>query len=291
MKEVKSFTIEDEIYPDFLKNIAKPPEKLFYLGNIDLLKSDKIISMIGTRTISEYGKLCCENIIPKLVANDVVIVSGLALGVDAKVHETVLKNQGKTIAIVGSGLDVVYPVSNSYLWKEIAEKGLILSEYELGTKAFKQNFPERNRIIAGISKATVVIESKEKGGSLITASLALEYGRDVYAIPGDIFSICSVGCNYLLRDCGAKLLSSADEILKDFSWEQTESEKKSENISELNEVQQKIYSSLTTEKSLDVIMQDTDITDNSLVLYELMNLELLGYIKSIAGGKYKRIIR
>lgn len=281
--EEKFFTIEDEIYPESLKNIFVPPKKIYYKGNLDLLKDEKMIAVVGTRNCSEYGKICCENIVKKLTQAGVTIVSGLALGVDSIAHKECLENNGRTIAVIGTGVDIVYPASNIFLWKKIEENGLILSEFELGTKPFKQNFPQRNRIIAGLTRATIVIESKEKGGSLITADMALEYGRDIYAVPSNIFNENSKGCNNLIRDSRAKLLTSADEILEDYSWILVEENEK--NLENYTEIQKNILSALSSEKTLDKLVQELNLQLGT-ILSEIMELEIAGMIKSLAGGKY-----
>ena len=222
--------------------------------------------------------------IKKMSKADITIVSGFAKGIDSIAHKTSLITGTKTIAVIASGLDIVYPASNLSLYKEIEEKGLILSEYEAGTKPFKGNFPRRNRIIAGLSKGIIVVESKDRGGSLITADLALEYNRDVYAVPGDIFSEYSKGCNSLIRDAKAKSLSNIKELLEDYNWEIKEEAKL-----KVTKNQQLILDSLSSEKSLDKILEETKI-DQTEILSELINLEIMGLIKSIAGGRYKKIL-
>jgi smf protein len=222
--------------------------------------------------------------IKKMSKADITIVSGFAKGIDSIAHKTSLITGTKTIAVIASGLDIVYPASNLSLYKEIEEKGLILSEYEAGTKPFKGNFPQRNRIIAGLSKGVIVVESKDRGGSLITADLALEYNRDVYAVPGDIFSEYSKGCNSLIRDAKAKSLSNIKELLEDYNWEIKEEAKL-----KVSKNQQLILDSLSSEKSLDKILEETKI-DQTEILSELINLEIMGLIKSIAGGRYKKIL-
>ena len=278
-------TINDDIYPECLKEISDPPEKLYYKGNLELLKSERMIAVVGTRNPSSYGKLCCEYMIKKMSKADITIVSGFAKGIDSIAHKTSLLTEGKTIAVIASGLDIVYPASNLSLYREIEEKGLILSEYEAGVKPFKSNFPQRNRIIAGLSKGTIVVESKDRGGSLITADLALEFNRDVYAVPGDVFSEYSKGCNNLIRDSRAKSLSNINELLKDYSWEieeKNDSNKYTKN-------QMLILNSLSSEKNLDNILIETKI-EQTEILAELMTLEIMGVIKSIAGGRYKKIL-
>ena len=278
-------TINDDMYPECLKEISNPPLKLYYKGNLDLLKEERLIAVVGTRNPSSYGKLCCEYMVKKMTNANITIVSGFAKGIDSIAHKTSLLTDGKTIAVIASGLDIVYPASNLSLYKEIEEKGLILSEYEAGVKPFKFNFPQRNRIIAGLSKGTIVVESKDRGGSLITADLALEFNRDVYAVPGDVFSEYSKGCNNLIRDSKAKSLSNINELLDDYSWKIEE-----KNINnKYTQNQLLILNSLSSEKNLDNILMETKI-EQTEILAELMTLEIMGAIKSIAGGRYKKIL-
>ena len=279
------FTIEDDIYPQCLKEISNPPLKLYCKGNLDLLKEERLIAVVGTRNPSSYGKLCCEYMVKKMSHANITIVSGFAKGIDSIAHKTSLLAGGKTIAVIASGLDIVYPASNLSLYREIEEKGLILSEYEAGVKPFKSNFPQRNRIIAGLSRGTIVVESKDRGGSLITADLALEFNRDVYAVPGDVFSEYSKGCNNLIRDARAKSLSNINELLEDYSWN---IEEKNEN-NKYTKNQLLILNSLSSEKNLDNILIETKI-EQTEILAELMALEIMGVIKSIAGGRYKKIL-
>ena len=278
-------TIKDDVYPECLKEISNPPLKLYYKGNLDLLKEERLIAVVGTRNPSSYGKLCCEYMVKKMTSANITIVSGFAKGIDSIAHKTSLLAGGKTIAVIASGLDIVYPASNLSLYREIEEKGLILSEYEAGVKPFKFNFPQRNRIIAGLSKGTIVVESKDRGGSLITADLALEFNRDVYAVPGDVFSEYSKGCNTLIRDSKAKSLSNINELLDDYSWKIEE-----KNINnKYTQNQLLILNSLSSEKNLDNILMETKI-EQTEILAELMTLEIMGAIKSIAGGRYKKIL-
>ena len=278
-------TIKDDVYPECLKEISNPPLKLYYKGNLDLLKEERLIAVVGTRNPSSYGKLCCEYMVKKMTSANITIVSGFAKGIDSIAHKTSLLTDGKTIAVIASGLDIVYPASNLSLYREIEEKGLILSEYEAGVKPFKSNFPQRNRIIAGLSKGTIVVESKNRGGSLITADLALEFNRDVYAVPGDVFSEYSKGCNNLIRDSRAKSLSNINELLEDYSWEVEE--KNDSNKYTKNQIL--ILNCLSSEKNLDGILAETKIKETE-ILAELMTLEIMGVIKSITGGRYKKIL-
>ena len=215
-QKVKVITILDGGYPQRLKEIYLPPIVLFYRGNLSLINR-RAVAVVGSRDHSKYAKDCIREIIPALVKDDIVVISGLARGVDTLAHEETFKANGSTIAVIGSGLDVVYPPENSKLYDVIAKKGLILSEYPLQSRPLKFHFPYRNRIIAGISHGVCVIEAKEKSGSLITANLALSENREVFAVPGSIFSIHSKGTNSLI-EAGACLVSSGETITKNLKY-------------------------------------------------------------------------
>ena len=214
--KVKVITILDGGYPQRLKEIYLPPIVLFYRGNLSLINR-RAVAIVGSRDHSKYAKNCIHELIPVLVNDDIVVISGLARGVDTLAHEETLKANGETIAVIGSGLDVVYPPENSKLYDVIAKKGLILSEYPLQSRPLKFHFPYRNRIIAGLSHGVCVIEAKEKSGSLITANLALSENREVFAVPGSIFSIHSKGTNSLI-EAGACLVSSGETISKNLKY-------------------------------------------------------------------------
>ena len=215
-QKVKVITILDGGYPQRLKEIYLPPIVLFYRGNLSLVNR-RAVAIVGSRDHSKYAKDCIHELIPVLVNDDVVVISGLARGVDTLAHEETLKANGSTIAVIGSGLNVVYPSENSKLYDVIAKRGLILSEYPLQSRPLKFHFPYRNRIIAGLSHGVCVIEAKEKSGSLITANLALSENREVFAVPGSIFSIHSKGTNSLI-EAGACLVSSGETITKNLKY-------------------------------------------------------------------------
>lgn len=284
---IKIVSLKDKNYPENLKNISQPPLFLYYMGDLSLAEG-KIIGIVGTRRATVYGRNCCEKVVDDLVNADVVTVSGLATGIDTICHKRTIERGGKTIAVVGSGLDVIYPSENRKYWKEIGENHLLISEYPLGTPPNNFNFPRRNRIIAGLSKGIAVIESKEKGGSLITAYLALEEGRDVFAVPGDIYSPASMGTNELIKNSEAKLITSGKDILKEYGWGVG---KKKENQIEcsipMDENEKKIYEILTVEKNLDEIIMESKMKAGSLLAI-LMDMEIKGIISSISGGKYRR---
>ncbi len=208
------FTILSDDYPDDLKEIYNPPVALFYQGNLNLLKKPAI-AMVGSRAASAYGKQIVSNFMPEL-AEKFVIVSGLAKGIDTSAHQAAIRHQGNTIGVVGTGLDVVYPQENVRLQQYMAERQLILSEYPAGVAPLPYHFPARNRIIAGLTKGTIIIEAKQKSGSLITAQLALESGRDVFAVPGSVLDGHSIGCLELIQQ-GAKCVINSRDILEELS--------------------------------------------------------------------------
>jgi len=217
--KIQEIDIESKEYPKQLKNIYDPPLKLYVLGNNEILKQDGI-AIVGTRNASEYGKNVALQLSKKLCENGINIISGLALGIDSYAHWGSLRknNIGKTIAVLGSGLDEIYPKQNLELAKRIINSGgCIISEYPVGTKPQKQNFPQRNRIISGLSKGVVVVEAGEKSGSLITADFALEQGRDVFAVPGNILNKTSVGPNILIKQ-GAKLVTDYRDVITEYSF-------------------------------------------------------------------------
>lgn len=209
----KSVSFFSERYPESLKNIAQPPLALFYEGNIDFLEYPSI-AMVGARLATPYASQVLYQLIPKLVLENLVIVSGLAKGVDRLSHELAILAGGKTIGVIGCGLDRCYPKEVSDLFQEMKQKQLVLSEYPLGTPIKKHHFPMRNRIIAGLTQGTCVIEAKERSGSLITAQLALDNGKEVFAIPGEILSGQSSGCHRLIQD-GAKCVYRMEDILEE----------------------------------------------------------------------------
>lgn len=206
---------ENEEYPKLLKEIYSPPLNLYIRGNKKIL-NDVNIAIIGCREASKYGRDMSVKFAFDLSKKDINIVSGLARGVDSFAHIGAIKAEGKTIAVLGNGLDMIYPSENKYLAKRILDlDGAIISEYPLGTKPQKSNFPARNRIISGLCNGILVVEAKEKSGTLITVDFALEQGRDVFVIPGNINSENSIGTNKLIGE-GAKLVTNAQDIIKEY---------------------------------------------------------------------------
>lgn len=214
-------TIDSDDYPDFLRRIHSPPNVLYCRGKHFDLNSEFMIAMVGTRKATDYGKTCAFNIAKELSKAGAVVVSGLAMGIDAYSHKGALAGGSPTIAVLGCGVDLVYPKINAALTKEISDKGLIISEYPLSTPAEKYYFPERNRIISGMCHGTIVVEADYKSGSLITAKYATEQNRDVFAVPGNVNSTYSKGSNYLLKD-GAHLVTTGLDVLKFYEFDYPE---------------------------------------------------------------------
>lgn len=205
----------DEEFPEMLRIIQDPPKKLYCIGNIELLKSKKI-SVVGSRKCTAYGKSIAERLSTKLSNSGVTVVSGLAKGIDKYAHIGGLKNIGSTIAVLATGIDRCYPTSNQGLYNQISKDGLIISENPPGYICHRYDFPRRNRIISGLSDAVVVVEAPLRSGALITAEYAMEQGKDLFAIPGNITSFFSIGCNQLIRE-GAKPVAVLDDILIDLN--------------------------------------------------------------------------
>ncbi len=212
----KFLTFLDKEYPDDLREIYNPPVILYYQGELDLLQK-KSLAVIGSRNYSIYGKRMVEQLLPELIEKKWTIVSGLARGIDTIAHRTAIRHHGRTIGVIGSGIDVIYPKENRYLQEYISENNLLLSEYPCSTLPLSYHFPQRNRIIAGVTAGTCIIEAKERSGTLITANLALENGREVFAVPGDILTGRSDGCHLLIQQ-GAKCVWKAEHIIEEFPY-------------------------------------------------------------------------
>jgi DNA processing protein len=212
---VNMVTVFDADYPNLLKETVQPPWILYYRGRLELLKTPSV-AMVGTRVPTAYGRKVGETLAKELSAAGLTVVSGLARGIDSVCHEAALKSGGGTIAVVATGLDRIYPPENKELERLISRDGLVLTEYPLGTKSHPGLFPQRNRIIAGVTYGTLVVEADSRSGSLITADAALEAGRDVFAVPGPITSPKSRGALDLIKQ-GAKLVSSASDILEEYT--------------------------------------------------------------------------
>jgi DNA processing protein len=273
----------DEHYPALLKHIFDPPPFLFFRGNLQRDYWRRIIAIVGTRKASNYGKLMTKKIGTKLAETGFTIVSGLAYGIDTLAHFSALETNGKTVAVMGTGCDQIYPARNKELAKRIIENGLLLSEYIPGSKAERWNFPTRNRIISGISLGCLVIEGSEKSGAMLTAKFALDQNRDVFALPGDINREEAQGPNSLIKS-GAKIVTSVQDILEeyDLTFEQG-----SFCFPDLSKEEETIYQIIVKNKpeaEFDTILIQSQMTIGQLSTI-LLNLELKSVIKKIAGNK------
>lgn len=280
-------TIWDSDYPPLLKKIYDPPILFYYKGTFD--EKDKYsISIVGTRQPSNYGKIQAEKITAELASQNITIVSGLARGIDSIAHSTALKNNTRTIAIIGSGLDVIYPPENKKLFDQITENGLVISEFGLGTKPDAQNFPKRNRIISGLSLGCVIIETGINGGAMQTAAFALEQNREVFSIPGNLGIRQSEGTNLLIQRGEAKLITSAEDILVELQLKlkpvlNPASAKKHD---ELNLFEEKIIATLSNEPlHIDKISEVTNLTTADCLVH-LLTLEFKGLVKQLPGKMF-----
>lgn len=286
---------EDEAYPELLREIHNPPAVLFYRGR--LVGDRPRIAMVGSRRVSAYGRNVAENLGSALAGRGFTVVSGAAAGVDTCSHQGALQ-KGVTEAVLGCGVDVAYPPGNGRLLAEIAEKGAVLSEYLPGTKPLAGNFPARNRIISGMCLGTVVVEAAQKSGSLITAELALSEGRDVFAVPGSIFSPVSKGCNRLIQQ-GAKLVIDSRDIIEEYP----EFAKKHGNRKN-NDEKNKTHAIITEKEEdiLHVLSCDEPLSIDEVVCrlqggsaadaaFTLLQMEFKGLVRSDDLHRYVRTVK
>ncbi|GLR17037.1 DNA-processing protein DprA [Portibacter lacus] len=276
----------DDDYPDRLKHYDDAPICLYYKGSVSL-NAEKHVSIVGTRSPTEKGKWICEKLVEDLGSTDATIISGLAYGIDIAAHKSALKSKLPTIGVVAHGLDTIYPSAHKSVAREMVAQGGILTEFVRSIKPDRDRFPARNRIIAMLSDALIVVESKESGGSMITANFGNDYSKDVFAIPGRIDDPFSKGCNKLIKDHKAYLLESADELIRMMRWEPKTKK----------EVQRSLFLDLTREeqKVLETIKIGIDGIDglcHSIALSKsemaalLLDMELKGLIKSLPGSRF-----
>lgn len=283
----KIITIHDRDYPSRLRNIYDPPPLLYLKG--DLRKEDELaVSIVGSRKTTPYGRWITEKISQALVRNGVTIVSGMARGVDSVAHWGAISGGGRTLAVLGCGVDVVYPPENRNLFTKIVERGAVLSEFPMGSPPEGGHFPKRNRIISGLSMGVVVVEAGPDSGSLITANYALEQGREVFAIPGNVGAGGSRGTNRLIKD-GAKLVESSDDILEEIlpQWQREKEEVKARGP-ELNKEESILYEMLgETPLHIDSMIRESGF-DPGKVSSLLLHLELKGLIVQWPGKCFTR---
>ena len=290
---ISCLSFHDEAYPSRLRECEDAPVVLFFKGNADL-NSLHILNMVGTRNATDYGTQICASFLRDLKAlcPDVLVVSGLAYGIDIHAHREALANELPTVGVLAHGLDRIYPHVHRKTAVDMLEKGGLLTEFLSGTNPGRHNFVSRNRIVAGMCDATIVVESAAKGGSLITADLADGYHRDCFAVPGRVTDTASIGCNRLIRDNKAALVQSAEEFVKTMGWANAEPAAKAAGI------QRNLFPELTDEEELVVriLTHQGDLHINALVVEAdipvnrmsalLFELEMKGVVKALVGGVY-----
>lgn len=287
--KIQTFFLKDENYPKRLLNCYDSPTLLYYRGNADV-NSSKIINIIGTRNNTDYGRHMTEQLIDKLQIHQVLIVSGLAYGIDAIAHKSAVQNNLPTIGVLAHGLDTIYPSAHAGLAKQMLVNGGLLTEFKKETLPDKHNFPKRNRIVAGMADATIVIETALKGGSMITAELANGYNRDVFAFPGKVTDSKSAGCNHLIKNNKAILLTDAAHLIEMLGWNPKKAKHKE---------QKELFISLTTDEQvlvdvlkeketvhIDEIFLKSGLT-SSTVAAAMLNLEFQNVVASLPGKMYR----
>lgn len=278
----------DAEYPKRLKNCVDSPIILYTKGNLSLNQS-KLIAIVGTRNATNYGKSLCSELITSLKDLGVGVVSGLAMGIDACAHRSCIENNLATYGVLGHGFDRIYPTAHTALSEKIIQSGGLISEFIPGTPPNRENFPKRNRIVAGLCDATIVVESRSRGGSLITARLANDYNRDVFAYPGSVNCETSQGCNALIANHGAHLIQGAEDFLKLMNWENStiKTSGKPKLFSAFSKKQKEIVSCISEaqEIQLDVLAVKMNLSVSKLNV-ELFNLEMDGVVLSLPGKKY-----
>ncbi|SDW08999.1 DNA-processing protein DprA [Flavobacterium degerlachei] len=289
--DINAVYFQDEKYPDRLKHCIDGPLLLFTSGNIDL-KNRKIISIVGTRQITSYGTEFCRKLIEDLAPLDPIIVSGFAYGVDIVAHQLAMENNLQTIGVVAHGLNQIYPKTHKKYVAKVEENGGFMTEFWSTSNPDKENFVRRNRIVAGMSEATIVIESADRGGSLITANMANDYNRDVFAVPGRVTDKYSAGCNNLIKTQKANVLTSAADLVYILNWDIQKETKpvQKQLFVTLEDDEQKVYDYLlkTGKELMDIIALRCDFP-----IYKisgmLLNMELKGVVRPLPGKLFEAI--
>lgn len=293
---LKCLSINDEAYPQRLRDCSDAPVLVYYRGSADL-NARHIVSMVGTRQITSYGKDLCRSFVHDLksLCPDALVISGLAYGVDVHCHRAALEDGLETIGVLAHGLDQIYPRLHRETAKRMLSQGGLLTEYMSGMPIDKRNFVQRNRIVAGLADAVIVVESATKGGSLITADIALSYNRQVWAFPGRVHDIYSAGCNKLISSNCASLLTGAEDFCLAMGWaddmrhQQMLSEGvQQELLADFTDEEQRILQALAKDdsKQINVLAVETDIPIGKLSSL-LFSLEMKGAVQMLVGGKYK----
>lgn len=286
---IKPLFLLDDDYPDKLRNCDDAPLLLYYKGTASF-KKRKVISVIGSRDNTDYGARMTEELVEGLKHEEVIIVSGLAYGIDAIAHRKALQVGLPTIGVVAHGLDTIYPMQHKHIARDMVKHGGLLTEYPSNTIPDKYNFPMRNRIVAGLSDVTVVVETAKKGGAMITAKLATSYNREVAAFPGRVIDKKSEGCNYLIRTNIAQLITGAEDLLEMMNWQGTEQKQvvQAKLFNQLSGDEMMIASILENSEGMhiDELMLKSNLNATSLSSI-LLTMELDGNIKSLPGKRYR----
>ncbi len=288
-KGIKYLSFDSDNYPATLKNIDNPPALLYYKGDLSLINFDKTLAVVGSRKTSKYAKDAVNLIISGFKDTDICIVSGLASGIDTTAHLAALENNLKTIGVIASGFDYIYPSANKELYKKIENgNGVIFTEYYPTFEPLKFRFPQRNRIVSGLSYGTLVAEASIKSGALITANLTLDQGRELMCIPGLITNPNTEGIYKLLKN-GAALITKSEDVLEALNWEIKTPEQLKIELNDLDETESKILKAIEIEeKGIDEIMSITKL-DLDTLLINLTTMELKGIIEQVNGDRYKRV--
>jgi DNA processing protein len=283
-------TLWDDEYPEYLRKIYDPPPLMFVRGTIE--QNDKYaIAIVGTRHPTAYGKLMAERFAKELAEKGLTIVSGLARGIDTIAHHTAVKLGGRTLAVLGSSIDIIYPSENRRIAAQVEENGAVVSEFVMGTKPDPGNFPRRNRIISGMSLGVLIIETAENGGAMITASIALDQNRELFCVPGNITEKYSIGTNTLIRDGHAKLVQSVDDIIAELeaSLRPILKEAPSHSLPQLSVFEQKIFDTLTYEPTHIDALSERSALSMSDTLVNLLSLEFKGIVRQLAGKMFVKM--
>ena len=284
---INVLTRPDEAYPRLLKEIDQPPPVIYIRGEI-LPEDDFAVAVVGTRRITVYGRQIAEEVGNYLAQNGITVVSGLARGVDAVAHDTAIKGGGRTFAVFGCGVDRIYPPENRHLAEKIIERGALISDYAPGTPPDAINFPPRNRIISGLSLATVIIEAGETSGALITASFAADQGREVLAVPGNIHAPQSKGCNRLIQQ-GARSLLRLEDILEAIKIDQVQARQEARSVIPADPIEASIMQLMSAEPlHIDEIQAQSGLSIDK-VSATLTILELKGMVRQVGGMNYVAI--
>ncbi|HSB91939.1 MAG TPA: DNA-processing protein DprA [Flavitalea sp.] len=288
--KIKALFITDPLYPTRLLNCYDPPTMIFFKGPADL-NHQKIVSIVGTRKNSDYGKAITERIVRDLATFQPIITSGLAFGIDTIAHKAAIKNQLPTVAVLAHGLHTIYPFDNASLAREIVLSGGLLSEFPSGTDPDKHNFPSRNRVVAGLSDAVIVIETGQKGGSMITAELGNSYHRDVFAVPGRTTDPKSEGCNFLIQNNKAVLLNDGMELAEALGWMEKEIQKpvkQTELFVTLSEDEKRVFEIINESDGIhvDQLMGKSALSTSRFASI-ILNLEIHNLIITLPGKVYK----